>query len=117
MAAAPRPIVVVEDDPFPRLIQVILDPDTPPAPTGAFADFVAHDLPDVAGWCDRLRQRLPHLYPAQVRLVPDQDALPAAMPGAQAVIVESLQVGEREIAAAGGSLRVVQKYGTVLANI
>jgi phosphoglycerate dehydrogenase-like enzyme len=33
------------------------------------------------------------------------------------VVAESLVVGSREIAAAGGALRIVQKYGTVLSNI
>jgi len=52
-----------------------------------------------------------------VRLVADQEALFAAMPGATAVVVESLTCGKREIAAAGGTLRIVQKYGTVPSSI
>jgi len=39
------------------------------------------------------------------------------MPGATAVVVESLTCGKREIAAAGGTLRIVQKYGTVPSSI
>jgi phosphoglycerate dehydrogenase-like enzyme len=109
--------VVVEDDPFPRLLQVILDPAVPAARVAAFSHFFAHELPDFAGWCERLRARLARLYPAAVRLVPDQAALLAALPGATAVVAESLAIGEREIAAAGGALRIVQKYGTVLSNI
>ena len=112
-----RPIIVVEDDPFPRLIQVILDPGTPAARVAAFSHFFAHELPDFTGWCERLHARLKRLHPAEVRLVADQDALLAGMPGAQIVVAESLAVGEREIAAAGGALRIVQKYGTVLSNI
>jgi phosphoglycerate dehydrogenase-like enzyme len=112
-----RPIIVVEDDPFPRLIQVILDPDTPAARVDAFSHFFAHELPDFAGWCERLRARLGNLYPARVRLVADQAALLGGLPGAGIVVTESLQVGEAEIAAAGGALRLVQKYGTVVANI
>jgi phosphoglycerate dehydrogenase-like enzyme len=112
-----RPIVVVEDDPFPRLIQVILDPATPPARIAAFSHFFAHELPDLEGWCGRQRARLARVHPAEVRLVADQDALRAAMPGAAVVVVESLAVGQREIDAAGGQLRIVQKYGTVLSNI
>jgi len=112
-----RPVVVVEDDPFPRLIQVILDPETTPARVAAFSHFFAHELPDFAGWCERLRARLGNLHPAEVRLVPDQAALRAGLPGAQVVVAESLTIGEQEIAAAGGTLRIVQKYGTVLTNI
>jgi glyoxylate reductase len=109
--------VVVEDDPFPRLIQVILDPQTPPARVAAFAHFFAHEEPDFPGWCERLRKRLKRLYPAEVRLVPDHAALTAALPGAHVVVTESLKVGKHEIAAAGKTLRVIQKYGTVLSNI
>jgi len=112
-----RPVVVVEDDPFPRLIQVILDPATPAARVAAFSHFFAHEEPDFAGWCGRLRARLKNLHPAEVRLVADQEALFAAMPGATAVVVESLTCGKREIAAAGGTLRIVQKYGTVPSSI
>ena len=114
---ASRPIIVVEDDPFPRLIQVILDPQTPAARVAAFSHFFAHELPDFAGWRDRFRARLGRIHPAEVRLAADRTALVAALPGAQAVVAESLAVGEGEIAAAGGTLRVVQKYGTVLSNI
>jgi phosphoglycerate dehydrogenase-like enzyme len=110
-------IVVVEDDPFPRLLQVILDPATPAARVAAFSHFFAHELPDFSGWCEQLRARLKRLHPAEVRLVPDQAALLAAMPGATVLVTESLLVGKREIAAAGRALRVVHKYGTVLSNI
>jgi phosphoglycerate dehydrogenase-like enzyme len=110
-------VVVVEDDPFPRLIQVILDPTTPAARLAAFSHFFAHEEPDFAGWCGRLRARLKRLYPAEVRLVRDQAGLLAALPGATTVVTESLTVGKQEIAAAGGTLRIVQKYGTVLSVI
>ena len=112
-----RPVVVVEDDPFPRLIQVILDPATSAARLAAFSHFFAHEEPDFTGWCGRLRARLKRLYPAEVRLVADQAALLAALPGATAVVTESLTVGKQEIAAAGGTMRIVQKYGTVLSGI
>jgi phosphoglycerate dehydrogenase-like enzyme len=117
MVTPARPVIVVEDDPFPRLIQVILDPDTPAARVAAFSHFFAHELPDFTGWCERVRGRLGNLHPAEVRLVPDQAALLAGLAGAQVVVAESLTIGEQEIAAAGGTLRIVQKYGTVLSNI
>ncbi len=112
-----RPVVVVEDDPFPRLLQVILDPATPPARVAAFSHFFAHELPDFTGWCESLRARLKRLYPAEVRLVPDQAGLKAALPGATIAVTESLAVSKAEIAAAGGTLRIVQKFGTVLSGI
>ena len=117
MAISPRPIIVVEDDPFLRLIQVILDPATPATRVAAFSDFFAHELPDFAGWCERLRARIGSLYPAEVRLVADEAALLAGLPGAEAVAVEGLAIGARAIAAAGGTLRIVQQYGTVTSRI
>ena len=112
-----RPVLVVEDDPFPRLIQVILDPAAPAARHAAFSHFFAHEEPDFAGWCARLRKRLKRLHPAEVRLVDDPPSLLAALPGARVVVTESLAVGKAEVAAAGKSLRIVQKYGTVLSII
>ncbi len=110
-------MVVVEDDPFPRLIQVILDPAVSAERVAAFSHFFAHEEPDFTGWCVRLRAKLKGIHPAEVRLVPDQAGLLAALPGATAVVTESLTVGKQEIAAAGGMLRIVQKYGTVLSGI
>lgn len=115
-----RPIIVVEDDRFLRLIQVILDPNTPPERMEAFRHFLAHDLPDFPGWLARVRVQLGRLYPAEVRLVENQDALGASLTGASAVVVEEFKIGAAEIAAAGGadgSLRAVQKYGAVTRSI
>ena len=106
------PVIVVEDDRVLRQVQVILDPDAPRERCDAFADFVAHDLPDFFGWRAQLRRRLPQLFPSTVRLVADEATLHAALPGADAAIVESLPIGERELALAPG-LAVVQKFGTV----
>jgi phosphoglycerate dehydrogenase-like enzyme len=111
-----RPVIVVEDDPFPRLLQAFLDADDDRRRTAAIADFVAHDIPDYRGWLAQARAQAPGLYPAQVRLVASQDALRAALPGAHAVVTETLVMGEGELALAD-KLRVVQKYGTVLRNI
>src|SRR5689334_9286323 len=112
-----RPVVVVEDDPFPRLIQVILDPAAPADRVAAFAHFFAHEEPDFIGWRARLRKRTKRLYPAEVRLVSDQASLLAAIPGASVVVTESLAMGKKEIAAAGKTLRLAQKYGSLPSNI
>lgn len=109
-------VIVVEDDPFPRLIQVILDPQTSAERRAAFANLMAHDLPDFDGWCERVRRNAPGLYPSEVRLVSSQEELRAALPGASVAVVESLQVGGEELDLAD-RLRVVQKYGTITRNI
>ncbi len=115
--AAARPIIVVEDDPFLRLIQVILDPLTAPERVAAFAHFMAHDEPNFVGWCERLRAHLGPLYPAEVRLSSSEPELIAQLSGAQIAVVEGLRIGAEAIAAAGGALKIVQKYGTITAGI
>lgn len=112
-----RPILVVEDDPFLRLIQVVLDPATPAERAAAFTHFLAHDLPDFAGWLERLRARLGKLYPAEVRLVTDEAALDANLAGAEVVVVEGFKIAAKEIAATGGALKFAQKYGAVTSSI
>ncbi len=110
------PIIVVEDDPFTRLIPILLDPDSPEERRAAFADFMAHDEPDFGGWIARVRDGSPGLYPAQVRMVSSQDEMRANLTDAVAVVVESLNIGADDLAA-GPKLSAVQKFGTGLRNI
>jgi phosphoglycerate dehydrogenase-like enzyme len=111
-----RPVIVIEDDPFPRLLQVLLDPNATAERREGFAHFMAHDVPDFAGWCAETRALLPALYPADVRLVSSQEELRAQLPEADAVIIESMTLGAGEIAVAP-RLKAVQKYGTITRNI
>jgi len=111
-----RPTIVVEDDAFTRIIQIVLDPAVAPDRIAAFAHFFGHELPDFAGWCERLHKRLAFIHPARVELVNTQEALAANLAGATAAVVESLAIGPRELAEAQ-QLRIVQKFGTVTANI
>lgn len=108
--------LTVENDPFLRLVGVVLDTATAPERVAAFGDFFAHDLPDFTGWLAALRERLPRLYPASVTLVDDTGALRAALTDADVAVVESLPFGDAELAAAP-RLRAVQKFGALAANI
>jgi phosphoglycerate dehydrogenase-like enzyme len=110
------PIVVVEDDPWTRLIGVVLDPATSEERRAAFADFMSPDEPDFAGWCDALRGRIGSLYPSDVRLVPSHAELRVNLPPARALVVESFAVGADELGCAP-LLEVVHKYGALLRNI
>src|SRR5262245_39520579 len=109
-------VLVVEDDPFLRVVGILLDPTTAAERYAAFADFFAHDEPDFAGYVARVRQRVGALFPAEVRIVTTQDELRAALPGSRALIVEGLRVGREELAA-GLDLKVVQKFGAFPRNI
>jgi glyoxylate reductase/D-3-phosphoglycerate dehydrogenase len=103
-----RNVVVIEDDPFLRVVGVLLDPDTSAERVAAFADFFAHDEPDFAGYCAHVRACAGSLFPAEVRIVDTPDELRAALPGSRVLVVESLKVGTEELAAAP-DLKVVQK--------
>jgi phosphoglycerate dehydrogenase-like enzyme len=111
-----RPIIVVEDDPFTRLIPIVLDPASSEERRAAFADFMAHDEPDFDGWVARVRAGAGGLYPAEVRMVTSQGEMRADLKGAYALVVESLAVGPDDLVAAP-ALKAVQKFGTLLRNI
>ncbi|MEA2904876.1 MAG: glyoxylate reductase [Alphaproteobacteria bacterium] len=111
-----RNVLVVEDDPFLRVVGLLLDPDTSAQRYAAFADFFAHDEPDFDGYVRRTRERVGNLFPAEVRIVETAEELRAALPGSRALIVEGLNVGPEELAA-GADLALVQKFGTRPRNI
>jgi phosphoglycerate dehydrogenase-like enzyme len=113
---APRLKVVVENDPFLRMVPLVLDPETSPEMMTAFADFFSHDVPDFAGWCADLRAGLPHLGGARVVLVDTQEEMARELPDCAVIVTESLTVGAAEMAAAP-HLRAIQKYGLSLRNI
>jgi phosphoglycerate dehydrogenase-like enzyme len=109
-------VIVAEDDRFLRIVQLVLDPNASAERMAAFADFFAHDEPDFAGWCARLRAAAGELHPAEVRTVATQEELSANLADCRVLIVEGLAVGARELAAAP-QLKAVQKYGVGLRHI
>jgi len=110
-----RRVIVVEDDPFTRLIAIVLDPDSSPERRAAFADFMAHDA-DFPAWIDQVRADAASLYPAEVRLVTSQAEMRSNLSDAEALVVESFSVETIDLVAAH-RLKVVQKFGTGLRNI
>jgi phosphoglycerate dehydrogenase-like enzyme len=111
-----KPILVVEDDVWARLIGVVLDPTTNQERWTAFADFMSPDLPDFGGWCDRVKNAAGSLYPSDVRLVGTTAELHDHLASAEAIVTESLTIGEEELALAP-RLKVIHKYGRILRNI
>jgi phosphoglycerate dehydrogenase-like enzyme len=110
------PVLVVEDDPFLRIVQVVLDPDTPAERYAAFADFFSHEEPDFDGYCARVRASAAGLYPARVHLVETEATMRDRLADAGGLVTEALAVGREDLAAAP-SLRFVQKYGLGLTKI
>jgi phosphoglycerate dehydrogenase-like enzyme len=111
-----KPVLVVEDDAWTRLIAVVLDPTTSQERWAAFADFMSPDLADFRGWCDKVRQAARLLFPSDVKLVPSKRELHSKLETAEAIVTESLSVGKEELALAP-RLKVVHKYGMLLRNI
>jgi phosphoglycerate dehydrogenase-like enzyme len=115
MVDSRQPLIVVEDDPFPRILQAVLDPAVTQERVAAFIDFFSTD-DDFLAWRESVRTAVGGMYPATVVTVKDQAELRAKLPGAVALVTESLAVGAEELAA-GANLRLVQKYGTILRAI
>jgi phosphoglycerate dehydrogenase-like enzyme len=111
-----KPVLVVEDDVWARLIGVALDPATSEERRAAFADFMSPDLPDFRGWCEEVRKAAGSLYPSEVRLVSSAGQLRDNLAKAEAIVTETLAIGAEELALAP-RLKAVHKYGMVLRNI
>jgi phosphoglycerate dehydrogenase-like enzyme len=111
-----KPVLIVENDVWARLIGVVLDPTTSQERWSAFVDFMSPDLPDFQDWCEKARKKAKSLYPSDVRLVSSKLELHGNLEAAEAIVTESLNIGAEEIALAP-RLKAVHKYGMVLRNI
>ncbi len=110
------PVIVVEDDKVLRFLHVLLDPGVPPARAAALTDFLSFDIAHVEDWIAEVRASSGALYPADVRMVGDQDELNAALAHADAVVVEGFTIGEAELVH-GDKLKTVVKFGIDTRNI
>src|SRR5262249_37518017 len=108
--------IVIEEDHFLKIVPVVLNPAIPQEHRCAVADFFAHDEPDFLGWCSRLQQRLPGLYPAEVIFAAGEADLAAKIADADGVVVESLRIDDAILSAAS-RLAIVHKFGTITSNI
>lgn len=108
--------IVVQDDKILRFLEVILDPDVSPERVEAFRDYLSFDVPDVDGWFEAQRKRAAAIYPSRIHMVPDEAAMRALLPGADAVVTESFRFGADELAVAK-QLKFVQKFGLDARNV
>ena len=109
-------VVVAQDDPIIRNIQIVLDPDAPRDRYEAIVDYFSVDVPQFAQWCDELRGRASRVWPSEFRMVDRQDDFAALLADADGVVVETFDVGRAELDAAP-RLKIVQKFGIALRNI
>ena len=110
------PVIVVEDDKVLRFLHVLLDPGVPPARAAALTDFLSFDVAHMDDWIAGVRASAGALYPADVRMVGDQDGLNAALAEADALVVEGFTIGAAELACAS-KLKTVVKFGIDTRNI
>ncbi len=108
-------VIAVEDDKVLRFLQVLVDPSTTAERMAVFKDYVAHDL-DQDAWIAEVKARLPGVFPSDVRLIQSKDDLRAALPEAAALVVESMAIGEAELALAP-RLKFIHKFGIRADNI
>jgi len=110
------PTLVVQNDHIIRALQVILDPECPRERVEAFADYYSVDMPEFPHWCEEIRARYPAAAPAHVILADDQQGFLAALPEADAVVVEELEVRDAHLDTAP-KLRIVQNFRTDMRNV
>lgn len=110
------PTLVIQNDHIIRALQVILDPDCPRERLDAFADYYSVDMPEFPQWCEQIRARYPKVAPAKVILTDDQQQFLAALPQADAVVVEELEVRDAHLETAP-RLKIVQNFRTDMRNI
>jgi phosphoglycerate dehydrogenase-like enzyme len=108
--------IVVEEDHFLKILPVILDPETPDEHVRAVADFYRHDMPDFPEWCAAFRRELGALYPAKVDFAARSDELEEKTKHADALVVETLPVRRRTLAASR-DLKAIVKFGAITSNI
>ena len=110
------PILVIQNDHIIRALSVMLDPDCDPERLAGFADYYSVDMPEFPQWCEELRKKYPAVAPSRVVLTNSQEEFRAALPEADAVVVEDFVVGEEELALAP-NLKIVQNFRTDMRNV
>ncbi len=110
-------VLVVEDDPFLRVVGLLLDPTTSAERYAAFADFFAHDEPDFAGYVARVREHVGALFPAAVRMVVDTGGIARGVAREPRAHRRGRSRSDRRSSRPATSLKVVQKFGALPRNI
>jgi len=110
------PTIVIQNDHIIRALSVMLDPDCDPERIAGFADYYSVDMPEFPQWCEELRKKYPAVAPSRVVLTNSQEEFRAALPEADAVVIEDFIVGEEELALAP-NLKIVQNFRTDMRNV
>ncbi len=110
------PTIVIQNDHIIRALSVMLDPDCDPERIAGFADYYSVDMPEFPQWCEELRKKYPAVAPSRVVLTNSQEEFRAALPEADAVVIEDFVVGEEELTLAP-NLKIVQNFRTDMRNV
>lgn len=73
-------------------------------------------MPEFPAWCVDIRRRYPAIAPSDVILCDSQEEFAAAIPKADAVVIEDFTVGDAELASAP-NLKIVQNFRTDMRNV
>ena len=111
-----QPKIVIENDVFTRVLDVVLNESCESERRHAFADFFSHDVPDFLSWADNLRKNCQFIGKSQIQFIETQSELQASLHDADLVILESLELGRQELQLAK-KLKAVYKYGFITRNI
>ena len=77
--------IVIEDDVFTRVLDVVLNPHCSVERKNAFSDFFAHDMPDFLDWAKSQKDKTIHLKNCTVKFIHSQSELREELPLAHAV--------------------------------
>jgi phosphoglycerate dehydrogenase-like enzyme len=108
--------LVIQNDHIIRALSVILDPDCDPGRISGFGDYYSVDMPEFPRWCEEIRKKYPTLAPSNVVLTDSQEEFRAALPAADAVVIEDFIFGKDELALAP-NLKIVQNFRTDMRNV
>ena len=108
--------ILIEDDVFTRVLDVVLNPECSNERKVAFADFFAHDVPDFLLWAKSLKNHARNLINCKVQFIHSDQELREKLPFANVLILESLALSKSDIDSAP-NLMAVQKYGYLTKNI
>jgi len=110
------PTLVIQNDHIIRALSVILDPDCDPERITGFADYYSVDMPEFPRWCKEMRKKYSVVAPSRVVLTNSQEEFCAALPEANAVVIEDFSFGKKELGLAP-NLKIVQNFRTDMRNV
>ncbi|MBI2821011.1 MAG: hypothetical protein HYX74_02185 [Acidobacteria bacterium] len=116
-AARPVSIVFAEEDTLFRLMEMALLRRSSPQGVAALHYFFGPDISSPLAALESMAGRLGLVGPMQVVVCSSRDALDAALPSADILVVEREPISREDLRAGASRLRFIQKFGRDCGNI